>query len=122
MTFPNIDDVKHAEKMLKENPDKWYRCANCSGIWEKITPEDEMIEEYKKDYPNDPEMKMPRAIICDDCYKEYKDWRDNLTPERRKEIDEEYDEEIEKDLEKLTEGFANRFMMEYYKQWSIDNE
>ena len=110
--------------MLKENPDTWFRCDNCGGIWEKETPEVEMIAEYKKDYPNDPEMKIPRAIICDDCYKEYKDWLDNLTPERRNEIDDEYDEEIEmefrEDIEKLTEGFANRFMIKYYKQWSID--
>jgi len=95
LTFPNIDDVKKLEKLLIQHPDKYFRCECCEGIFMKGSTEEQMMEEYRKNFPNDPERKMPCGIICDDCYEE---------------ILEEFD------------GFKKKpnLMMEYYKQWSID--
>lgn len=95
MTFPNIEDVKDLERMLKLHPDKYYRCDDCGRIYIKGTSEDEMIEEYKENFPYDPEMKIPRVIICDDCYQE---------------------------LHKQTKRFTKKLEFNYYEQWGIDNE
>lgn len=103
--FP--DQVKELEKRLKENPKEYFRCEQCGSIYKKETPENEMIAEYKENFPDDPEMQIPRAIICDDCYKEIYEETDGFN-----------ESPFEKDLEKLTESFAEK----YYKQWSIDEK
>lgn len=97
--------------MLKLFPRKWYQCARCGKIDRKVWSEEECAEEYKENFPNDPNMEYPIEIICDDCYNEFKPWLDHLTPKKREEI--EHDYELEKkygaDLEKLEERFAERF-------------
>ena len=99
--------------MLKLFPKKWYKCTKCNGIWIKGWSDEECAKEYKENFPNDPDMKYPVDIICDDCYKkEFKPQFDNLTPEEKEEIEKGYKLEIgyEKDLEKITLKFAERFM------------
>lgn len=93
----DIEGIKDAERMLELHPDKYFRCGECGFIFEKTTPEDELTKEYKENFPNDPEMKMPIALTCDDCYQK---------------------------LHKETNGFTKKpsFLGSYYDQWSIDNE
>lgn len=107
--------------MLKLFPKKWYKCAKCEEIWKKEWTDEECAEEYKENFPNDPNIEFPIAVICDDCYKEFKPWLDNLTPEEIEEIEQDYEldnfQKIEKkwfeewrkefpeDLKKLEESF-----------------
>ena len=95
LTFPNIEDVKDIERMLKLHPDKYFRCDECGGIWMRGQSKEDMKKEYKENFPYDPEMKIPRGIICEDCYQE---------------------------LYKQTEGFTKKPSFNYYEQWSIGNE
>jgi len=83
------------EEMLKNYPNEWYRCDSCGKIYKKGASEDEMKKEYKENFPNDPEMKIPRAIFCDDCYQK---------------------------LYKQTKGFTEKPSFNYFEQWGIDNE
>lgn len=101
--------------MLKLLPDKWYQCAKCKNIYIKKWTDEEARKEYKENFPNDPNVEYPVEVICDDCYREFKPWLDNLTPERKKKIEDEYEIEqrYDKDLEKLTEIFTERFTREY---------
>jgi len=67
-------------------------CARCGeeiGYDEDWTDEDAK-EEYQKNFPNDPNMKLvPLEVICEDCYQEFKEWLDDLTPEYRAMLDKE---------------------------------
>lgn len=100
--------------MLRIYPKKWFQCARCKGIWMKEWSDEECAKEYKENFPNDPNREFPIAVICDDCYKEFKPWLDELTPDEREEIEKdnefEIPEEFEEGLEKLTEKFANRLL------------
>ncbi len=101
--------------MLKLFPKKWFLCVECGGIWMKETSDEELDKEYKENFPNDPNREFPIDIICDDCYKEFKPQLDNLTPEKRKEIEQKFEKfeipkEFEKDLEKLTKEFVEKFI------------
>jgi len=98
------------EEMLKKYPDKWYQCAECGGIWMKEWSDEDCAEEYKENFPNDPNREFPIAVICDDCYKKLKPWMDELTPEEREEIEKDNVIEIEfgEELAKLTEKFAKQ--------------
>lgn len=63
---------KYKEKMLKQHPEEWYRCAQCEEIWKKeISDEwsdEKAKEEYKKNFPELPDVE--KVLICDDCYQE----------------------------------------------------
>ncbi len=102
--------------MLKLFPKKWYQCANCGEIYQKGSTDEECAEEYKENFPNDPNREWPIEVICDDCYKEFKPCLDNLTSEEREKIEKDYKLEIdfEKDLERLTERFTEKFMEPEY--------
>jgi len=112
--------------MLKLFPKKWFKCANCSGIWMKKWSDEECAKEYEQNFPNDPNMEFPIDIICDGCYKEFKPWLDNLTQNKRDELEIEQCLEIpiefEEDLEKLTEKFAERFFEIFTTQFSPTKE
>lgn len=45
------------------------------------------LEEYRENFPNDPNMEEARASICEDCYILFKKWLDTLTPEEREKIE-----------------------------------
>lgn len=48
-----------------------FTCEACgrTETSEEEWTEEMRKEEYKKNFPNDPDMKEPLAIVCDDCYK-----------------------------------------------------
>jgi hypothetical protein len=110
--------------MLRLFPKKWFKCANCGGIWMKEWSDEECAKEYKENFPNDPNREWPIELICSDCYKEFKPWLDDLTPGERKEIEKgniiktdyvdaigfswDSDYEFDEELEKLTEKFTER--------------
>ena len=67
--FP--DFVKNMAKELGIPLRKWVKCDLC-GDWMCEDTEDWSIEdekeEYRRNFPDDPDMKMPTYRICDDCY------------------------------------------------------
>ncbi len=64
-------------------------CGYCGDKYEDDPSytEEDRIAEYKKNFPNDPNMELKQVDICEDCYKEFKAWLNNLTPEQRELID-----------------------------------
>ncbi len=73
------------------------KCATCQDdlpkmtFWESIRN----IAEYRINFPNDPEMKFPMEIICDDCYERYMVYHNSLTPAERIELDKQAKEDFE---------------------------
>ena len=76
------------------------KCAICKvplpkmSFWESIAS----IAEYRINYPNDPKMKLPKDITCDVCHREYMKWHNQLTPEKRKELDKKAKEDFENEI------------------------
>lgn len=73
--------------MLKLFPKRWYQCTNCRNIYMKAWSDEECTEEYKENFLNDLNREWTTEVICDDCYKEFKPWLDDLTPEEKEEIE-----------------------------------
>ena len=47
-----------------------YQCSKCGAEYVNDVTEEEMRKEYVENYPNDPEMVVPKVIVCEDCYQE----------------------------------------------------
>ena len=45
-----------------------YKCNGCGGIFERTSPEEEMIKEVEDNGWGDIDMDN-MVIVCDDCYK-----------------------------------------------------
>lgn len=68
---------------------KCDKCGDEMGFDENWTEEDAK-REYQSNFPNDPDMRVEVAGICDDCYHGedgFKKWLETLTPEQRAKID-----------------------------------
>lgn len=56
-----------------------FTCARCGEQFYGITPEEDVIEEYKRNFPGAPLEEA--AHVCDACYKDAVER--GLVPERR---------------------------------------
>ena len=72
-------DVSKSEPL---NPNE-YRCENCLEVYEKDWSDDEAQAEYEANFPNAAKQGVPRAIVCDDCYKEMIAWKDPKEADRK---------------------------------------
>ncbi len=71
-----------------------YQCDHCKGEFKKGWTEEEAIAEFRKapwNIPND-----EKAVLCQDCFEEFKQWFGSLTMDDHKRIQSEamkaYDE------------------------------
>lgn len=65
-----------------------FRCEACGGVFEKRRSDEEALAEYKALNPDFADYAV--GIICEDCFKEFENWRNKLTPAQLKQIEEEY--------------------------------
>lgn len=78
------------------------KCATCQdnlpkmNFWEHI----KSIAEYLINFPNDPQMKLPMEIVCEDCYERYMVYHNNLTPAERIELDKKAKEDFENETKR----------------------
>jgi hypothetical protein len=52
--------------------DNLYRCANCNGIFEKTTSDEEALAEARELFGDLPQSQL--SVVCDDCFKAFMEW------------------------------------------------
>jgi hypothetical protein len=60
------NDLKDSISMTK-SPSKFYTCAGCGGVFEKIRTDDEAMAEATETFG--PALGDDVAVVCEDCYK-----------------------------------------------------
>lgn len=68
-------------------PDK-YQCSVCEGVFDSTATNADALKEMED--LHGPLLPGEKAdIVCDDCYKRFRKWFDNLTPTQREVMEEE---------------------------------
>lgn len=66
--------------------EKEYKCDYCKGIFKKKDDwtERDAKEEHLKNFGFEADADIePPAILCDDCYKKFMGWFNNLSPSEK---------------------------------------
>ncbi len=68
-----------------------FKCERCGETYmdDSTFTDEDRIKEYKRDYPNDPNIEMDIASVCEDCFQEYQVWFKALTIEQKERIERE---------------------------------
>lgn len=65
-----------------------YQCSMCKGIFESGWSDDEARAEHKEVF-GEAVAALPAEVVCDDCYKKFRCWLDDLLADEREQMDTE---------------------------------
>lgn len=84
------DAIKLEDEMKLESPDEWlvkddeFKCQKCKKNFIKGWSDEDALKELENSPWNIPEDEI--GVLCDDCFKEFKIWFNNLTAQDHRRI------------------------------------